>query len=135
MGGSDDPSNLIELSVEEHADAHRKLYEEHKNHNDYVAWKSLLGCLDVDRYYETSRAGGLNNMGKPKSEEHKRKISEALKGRSGAHSESTKQKISERMEGNTNSKNHNSDEYKKNQSLAMKRAWEKRKKKSTGDGK
>ena len=29
LGGSDDPSNLIRLTVEEHAEAHRKLYEEH----------------------------------------------------------------------------------------------------------
>lgn len=29
MGGSDDPANLTELSVEEHAEAHRLLYEQH----------------------------------------------------------------------------------------------------------
>jgi hypothetical protein len=28
MGGTDDPSNLIELTVEEHAEAHRKLFEQ-----------------------------------------------------------------------------------------------------------
>ena len=29
MGGTDDPSNLIKLTVEDHAAAHKKLYEEH----------------------------------------------------------------------------------------------------------
>ena len=29
IGGTDDPSNLIELIIPEHAEAHRKLYEEY----------------------------------------------------------------------------------------------------------
>ena len=28
-GGTDDSSNLVELTVEAHAEAHKKLYEEH----------------------------------------------------------------------------------------------------------
>ena len=31
MGGTDDPSNLIELTIEEHAEAHRKLFEFSQN--------------------------------------------------------------------------------------------------------
>jgi hypothetical protein len=45
MGGTDDPSNIIELTIEEHAEAHRKLYEEHGHWQDLVAWKGLLGLL------------------------------------------------------------------------------------------
>jgi hypothetical protein len=41
MGGTNDPSNLVELSVEEHADAHRVLYETHGLWQDYVAWQGL----------------------------------------------------------------------------------------------
>ena len=41
MGGTDDPSNLVELTPEEHAEAHRKLYEEHGQWQDYVAWQGL----------------------------------------------------------------------------------------------
>ena len=41
MGGTDDPSNLIELTPEEHAEAHRKLYEDHGHWQDYVAWQGL----------------------------------------------------------------------------------------------
>ena len=41
MGGTDDPSNLVELTPEEHAEAHRKLYEEHGYWQDYVAWQGL----------------------------------------------------------------------------------------------
>ena len=34
MGGSDDPENIIELSVDEHAEAHRLLYEEYGRPQD-----------------------------------------------------------------------------------------------------
>lgn len=43
MGGTDDPSNLIELTIEEHADAHRILYETYGKVEDKVAWMSLAG--------------------------------------------------------------------------------------------
>ena len=45
MGGSDDPSNIIELTTEEHALAHKKLYEEHGKKHDYVAWQALFGYI------------------------------------------------------------------------------------------
>ena len=74
MGGNNDPSNLIELTVEEHAEAHRKLYEEHGRHQDRRAWLGLAKMMtrkEIIREILTA----------PKSEEHKRKISEAHKGR------------------------------------------------------
>jgi 5S rRNA maturation endonuclease (ribonuclease M5) len=43
MGGSDDPSNLVELTVEEHAEAHRKLFEQHGKEEDRMAWLALSG--------------------------------------------------------------------------------------------
>lgn len=45
MGGSDDPENLIELSIEEHAEAHRILYEKYGKVEDYWAWKGLSGQI------------------------------------------------------------------------------------------
>jgi hypothetical protein len=45
MGGTDDPSNLIELTVEEHAEAHRKLFEEYGCWQDEIAWKGLAGII------------------------------------------------------------------------------------------
>lgn len=45
MGGSDDPSNLVELTIEEHAEAHRLLWEEHGKKQDWLAWKGLLGQI------------------------------------------------------------------------------------------
>lgn len=46
MGGSDEPSNLIELTVEEHADAHRLLYEQYGKLQDKIAWLMLSGKTD-----------------------------------------------------------------------------------------
>lgn len=40
-GGTDDPSNLVELSVSDHAEAHKTLYEQHGRWQDYVAWQGL----------------------------------------------------------------------------------------------
>tara|TARA_B110000902_G_C14083425_1_gene504076 strand:+ start:281 stop:787 length:507 start_codon:yes stop_codon:yes gene_type:complete len=45
IGGTDDPSNLIRLTVEEHAEEHRKLYEEYGRWQDHVAWKGLSGQI------------------------------------------------------------------------------------------
>lgn len=41
MGGSDDPSNLVELTVEEHAEAHRMLWEKYGHWEDKLAWCGL----------------------------------------------------------------------------------------------
>ena len=46
MGGSDDPSNLIELTRKEHAAAHLKLYETHGKKEDLGAYYLLTGQTD-----------------------------------------------------------------------------------------
>ena len=127
----DFPENLIELSVEEHAEAHRILWEGGGRHEDLVAWKSLSEQIGKEEIFlETSRVGGLNNRGKKKSKEHRQKIAKANKlVVKGPLSNETKQKISKSMKGNKNSQSHSSDEYKKTQSKAMKKAWAKRKEK------
>jgi hypothetical protein len=45
-GGTDDPSNLVRLTVEEHADAHRLLWEQHGRLQDKLAWLGLSGLTD-----------------------------------------------------------------------------------------
>ena len=105
-GGTDDPTNLIELTVEEHAEAHRLLYELHGRLEDKRAWLGLAKIMsgkdiiqeilkqpkseawkeknrkpkkDNSKYFGNTNAKSL--AGKPKTEEHKRKISEAHKGK------------------------------------------------------
>lgn len=79
MGGSDDPSNLIELTIEEHADAHRKLYEKYGYHQDMIAWKALSGQITNS---EAARlAISLRDTSYMQTEEYRQKISKANKGK------------------------------------------------------
>ena len=48
MGGTDEKDNLVELTIDEHAEAHRKLYEEHGHWQDLLAWKGLTKLVDSD---------------------------------------------------------------------------------------
>ena len=48
MGGTDEPENLIELTIEEHAEAHRILYEKYGKIEDFWAWKGLSGQIGKD---------------------------------------------------------------------------------------
>jgi hypothetical protein len=43
MGGSDDPSNLVELTIEEHAKVHLELYYKHEKKEDLGAYYLLSG--------------------------------------------------------------------------------------------
>lgn len=61
-GGSDDPSNLIELTVEEHAEAHRILFEQYGRYQDYYAWKGLEGSIGKEDILK-----GIMNSDKMKS--------------------------------------------------------------------
>lgn len=109
MGGSDDPSNLKKVTVEQHAEEHRLLWEEHNHQEDYIAWKALSGQIsseearimavksaNTDRKQtaehvekrmralaEWRAKHGHQTLGKklgPASEERKRKIGAANKG-------------------------------------------------------
>jgi len=42
-GGTDDPSNLVKLTVAEHAEAHRLLWEQYGRPEDKLAWLLLAG--------------------------------------------------------------------------------------------
>ena len=72
-GGTDDPSNLISLTPEEHAEAHRELYEQYGRVQDKVAWMGLAKLA-------TNKEIIAELLAQPKSKEHKQKISEAHKG-------------------------------------------------------
>ena len=74
MGGTDDLSNLVELTIEKHAEAHRKLYEEYGRLQDKRAWLGLTKIMSGEEIIKEI-------LTSPKSEEHKRKISEAHKGK------------------------------------------------------
>jgi hypothetical protein len=85
MGGSDDPNNLTELTIEEHAEAHRKLYEQHGRWQDKVAWQGLLGLIPHEQImremYDARKGQGNHFYGRKHSEESKHKMRENRKGK------------------------------------------------------
>lgn len=89
LGGTDDPSNLVELTVEQHAEAHRLLYEQHGNWQDYVAWQ---GLSKLDEHFDAAKQsmieGGRKGAAKSNlrwkdpvlREKHKKHLSNKMKG-------------------------------------------------------
>lgn len=77
-GGTNDSSNIILLTVEKHAEAHRELFEKYGRWQDEVAWKGLSGRIAREEVQReaVSRA----NTGKKMSDETKEKISKSKKG-------------------------------------------------------
>lgn len=67
-GGTDDPFNLIELMIEEHAEAHRKLYEEYGRWQDFVAWQALSKTIGKEEIIKLTQS--LATKGKKQSPEH-----------------------------------------------------------------
>lgn len=78
IGGTDDPSNIIELTVEEHAEAHHVLWEQHGRYQDYYAWQGLSGIIGKEDIIKQIQSIANSH---PKSEETKIKMSEWQKGR------------------------------------------------------
>lgn len=94
VGGTDDPSNIIELTIEEHAEAHRILYEQYGRVEDKWAWLGLTGQIGKD---EILRQISMAQKGKKKPEGFGEKIRQANLGRK--HSPETIAKMSKRKKG------------------------------------
>ena len=148
MGGTNDPSNLVQLTIEEHAEAHRKLYEQYGKLEDKLAWKGLSGMIGKEEIIkELQRENGRRNgsksnnsawlKGRPKSQDTKDKIAETLRGRkqsqetkdkrAAAHrgrknTEETKEKMSQAAKGRKISP-----EQKAKMSAARKKWWAEKK--------
>ena len=114
MGGTNDKSNLIELTVKKHALAHKKLYEKYGKWEDLFAYKALSGRIKNEHIHrERSRLANLGNkhfLGKTHNNETRKKISEGNmvaklgnKYRLGkTFTQESKDKISNALKGNTN---------------------------------
>jgi hypothetical protein len=100
-GGTDHPSNLIELTIEEHAEAHRILYEEHGRDGDKWAWLGLSGQVGKD---EILRQIAKSRKGIKKPEGFGEKISTYRK--TFKYSEESKLKMSNAKKGKVLSEEH-----------------------------
>jgi hypothetical protein len=80
-GGTDDPSNLIKLTIEEHAEAHRILWEQHGRIEDKLAWLMLAGKTDEAETARIELARETQNR-RWSIPEARQKQSERMKGNS-----------------------------------------------------
>lgn len=101
-GGIDQPENIIYLSIEEHAEAHRLLYEKNGKIEDYLAWKGLAGIMSKEEIVQKlmSENGkavgnkmfqdkkGIFNEDVKRSEKYKSGISKGGKKAGKIHAES-----------------------------------------------
>ena len=78
VGGTNDPSNLIELTIPEHAEVHRKWYEKHGRWQDRIAWKTLSGNISFAE--ATRQAQSMANSGKKTGRRLEATIENAIKG-------------------------------------------------------
>jgi hypothetical protein len=107
-GGTDHPDNIARLTPEEHAEAHRLLYEKYDRWQDKIAYEGLLGFKGKEQIIKEIQS-------RPKSEEekknmsiaaynmtaeHKQKNSDWHQGKK--HSTETRKKMSDSMKGEKN---------------------------------
>lgn len=82
-GGGNDIKNIVELTPKEHFVAHKLLYLENPNIKSRVTTFWLMSNnnrIKSGRIYEEIKLKFVKLMGKAKTSEHKKKISESLKG-------------------------------------------------------
>jgi len=68
MGGTNDPENIIELTIEEHAKAHQLLWEEHGKREDWLAYHGLSKLIGKEELLKevlsmAGKKGGSNGKG------------------------------------------------------------------------
>ena len=68
MGGTDDEDNIEFITVAEHADRHRILFEKYGHKWDYLAWKGRTGHIGREeinhiKWQEAGRKGGKMSNG------------------------------------------------------------------------
>ena len=120
---------VIELSITQHAMFHYCEWCLHGLRQDWLAWKSLSRQIDrAEIQLVRSAIGGRNNAGKPKTAEHRAKMSESARG-GFHHTPESKEKHRKAMMGNTNSHSQKSPEARARHSEIMKAAWARRKNK------
>jgi len=85
-GGTDDPSNIVYLSILEHAEAHRVLWEQHGRKGDRLAWLALSGQIDKEEIQKEKTALGVaatiaRQTGRKQSAETIEKRAKKLRGK------------------------------------------------------
>lgn len=93
MGGSDDPSNLVQVTVEQHAQLHKQLWEEFGHWQDELAWKGLSQMIDKQELI--SKVISNTHKGKKVSDETRKKMSDNSPWKNKKRDASTIEKMKE----------------------------------------
>ncbi len=64
MGGTDEPSNIANVSVEEHAELHLSLYLQYGHLADWLAYHSLSGQIEISEASREAWLDGATRGGK-----------------------------------------------------------------------
>ena len=81
IGGTDDPSNMITLTIEEHAQAHLELYEKYNRWQDLCAYKALSGMIGNEEVLRiVFSAQGKKFRGISKSKQQRERMSKSAMG-------------------------------------------------------
>ena len=63
-GGTDDPTNLVELSLKEHAEAHKLLWEQYGRWQDRLAWLGLSSQIGNEEIIRLAQLEGCREGGR-----------------------------------------------------------------------
>ena len=91
MGGTDDRTNIVKVTIEKHAELHKQLWEDLGFWQDYIAWKMLSGQITSQDAIKMAQSEGAKRRkkrfgsenhfyGKKHTKETKQKISNSKKG-------------------------------------------------------
>lgn len=115
-GGTNDPENLVELSVPAHADAHYQLWQQYGRIEDKLAWLMLSGKTEEAElarkelmktpHYRKTMSQAMTGL--VRSDAHRQALSRALTGK--RPSAETREKMRLAKLGNTCHKGHVVDE-------------------------
>lgn len=105
MGGDDSPENLISLTIEEHAEAHRQLYEMYGSKFDHIAYLVLSKQIGIEEANYMKLLGpknwteeGLNNL----RDAARKRVGEKNGFFGRTHTEKTKAILREKLSGVNN---------------------------------
>ena len=114
IGGTDDPSNLVKLTIEEHSEAHRLLYEQYGRWQDKLAWLGLSGMIGKEHIWKIAHSEGIKHF--YNDEKNRERVSDEIKDRwkDEVYRENIIAKIKERWEDN---------EYREKMSMILEDRW------------
>jgi len=124
-GGENGPTVLVTL--EEHTEAHRLLWEQHGRWQDYVAWKALSGHIPYKEarrlaMVEGGKYASKLHKGMKRSEESRQRMSKSAKQKRGGMAHLRDPQMRKSV-GEKNRGKKRSQETRKNISRGAKRSW------------